>query len=527
VEAALQANIHALHTLNGLGKLRASDVDHALDHEHYGVRMHALRLAERWLDTNDALLAKVVAMTGDADPSVRLQLAMTLGESGNAKAVEALLTLAQQHGSERWMAAAILSSSNDYVGKLLLGLLQQQEASKNARTLLQHLAATVAGRRDVPAMSQALTIITGLDEAIGRACLAGFVDGVSRGNAPIPKSADGWASVSRLLHSESQPVRDLATKLASKLPLADDEQLKIIFANAAKQALNNEGPLDQRSQAIQVLANTPYDTLAPAAIKLLDAKQPPILQHAAITSLGASSDERVGAALLANWPSFTPQIRDAVLKALFARVNRLPALLDAIEKSVVRRGEISAIGREQLTASRDQQIASRAQKLFANPTANADLLERIDRYQRALSGERNVERGKQVFVKNCLACHKLNDEGHDVGPGLGTIINKPDETILLDLLDPSGRIEPEYRSYLVTTEDGRTFTGILVSESPTSVTLRKEKGTSESILRKDIEFIKASNVSLMPSNLHEQTNPQDVADLIGFLRQAFNRPGKK
>ena len=167
------------------------------------------------------------------------------------------------------------------------------------------------------------------------------------------------------------------------------------------------------------------------------------------------------------------------------------------------------------------------QKLFANPTANADLLERIDRYQRALSGERNVERGKQVFVKNCLACHKLNDEGHDVGPGLGTIINKPDETILLDLLDPSGRIEPEYRSYLVTTEDGRTFTGILVSESPTSVTLRKEKGTSESILRKDIEFIKASNVSLMPSNLHEQTNPQDVADLIGFLRQAFNRPGKK
>ena len=303
--------------------------------------------------------------------------------------------------------------------------------------------------------------------------------------------------------------------------------MKIIFANAAKQALNNEASLDQRRQAILVLANTPYDTLATTAFKLLDARQPPILQHAAITSLAASGDERVGAALLANWPSFTPQIRDAVLKALFARVNRLPALLDAIEKSVVRRGEISAIGREQLTASRNQHIALRAQKLFANPTANADLQQRMDRYQRALSGKRNVERGKQVFVKNCLACHKLNDEGHDVGPRLGTIINKPDETILLDLLDPSGRIEPEYRSYLVITQDGRTFTGILVSESPTSVTLRKEKGASESILRKDIEFIKASSVSLMPSNLHEQTSPQDVADLLGFLRQAFNRPGKK
>jgi len=526
-EATPQASIHALYTLDGLGKLRSSDVDHALDHEHYGVRMHALRLVERWLDTDDALLAKVLAMTGDADPSVRLQLAMTLGESGNTKAVEALLTLARQHGSKRWMAAAILSSSYDHSGKLLLGLLQQTEASKKGRTLLQPLASTVAGRRDISAMSQTLTIIAGLDEAVGRACLAGFVDGVTHGNAPMPESADGWACVSRLLRSDSRPVRELATKLAARLPLADSEQLKTIFATAAKKALSNEGALDQRRQAIQVLANASYDTLRPAAIKLLVAKQPPTLQHAAITSLGASSDKRVGAALLANWPSFTPRGRDAVLKAIFARANRLPALLDAIENGVVRRGEINAIGREQLTANRDQHIASRAHKLFANPTANADLQKRIDRYQKALSGERNVERGKQVFVKHCLACHKLNDEGYDVGPRLGTITNKPDETILLDVLDPSGRIEPEYRSYLVATEDGRTFTGILASESPTSVTLRKEKGTSESILRKDIDFIKASDVSLMPSNVHEQINPQDAANLIGFLRQAFKRPGKK
>ncbi len=89
-------------------------------------------------------------MTRDADPSVRLQLAMTLGETDNAKAVDALLALAHQHGSQRWMTAAILSSSNDHAGKLLHGLLQEKEVSKNAPTLLQSLAATVAGRRDDP-----------------------------------------------------------------------------------------------------------------------------------------------------------------------------------------------------------------------------------------------------------------------------------------------------------------------------------------------------------------------------------------
>ena len=329
------------------------------------------------------------------------------------------------------------------------------------------------------------------------------------------------------MNNESQPIRDLATELAAKLPLADDDQLKIIFAEAVKRALDDERSLTQRRQALQLLASAPYSTLAPAATKLLDAKQPLTIQNAAIASLGAAAEERVGAALLKNWARFTPQVREAVLQAIFARANRFPALLDAIENEPLRPADISVIRREQLTLARDERIAARAQKLLTNPAASAELQQRIDRYQKALSAARNIERGKQVFVKNCLACHKLKAEGHEVGPPLGNLVNKPDETILLDLLDPSGRIEPEYRSYIVITDDGRTFTGLLVSESPTSVTLRKEKGASESILRKDIDVIKASEVSLMPSNLHEKTSPQDVADLIGFLRQAFGRSDSK
>ena len=77
------------------------------------------------------------------------------------------------------------------------------------------------------------------------------------------------------------------------------------------------------------------------------------------------------------------------------------------------------------------------------------------------------------------------------------------------------------------TDDGRIFTGILVSESPTSVTLRAEKGKSESILRKDIDLIKASEDFLMPSNMHEKISPRAAADLIRFLRQTFSRPAKK
>ncbi|MFP6668928.1 MAG: PVC-type heme-binding CxxCH protein, partial [Pirellulales bacterium] len=164
-KAAPQACIHALYTLDGLGRLRVSDVVRALKHKHHRVRIHALRLAERWLDENNALLKQVVSMTEDDGPGVRLQLAMSLGESNDVRVIEALLTLTREHGSEHWMAAAILSSSSNHAGTLLLGLLRQAVLTAGARTLLQPLAATVAGRRDGSAMSRTLATVPGLDEA--------------------------------------------------------------------------------------------------------------------------------------------------------------------------------------------------------------------------------------------------------------------------------------------------------------------------------------------------------------------------
>ena len=126
------------------------------------------------------------------------------------------------------------------------------------------------------------------------------------------------------------------------------------------------------------------------------------------------------------------------------------------------------------------------------------------------------------MAKHCLNCHQVQGEGHQVGPELGSILNKPDEVILLDILDPNRHIESEYATYLVVTKGGSTLSGILISDSATSVTLRKDRGISETILRQDIETMQASRVSLMPSNLYEQITPQDTADMIGYLREALS-----
>ena len=202
---------------------------------------------------------------------------MTLGQTRREKTINALLTLARRYGDERWMTAAILSSSNNHAGEMLIELLSYAEGDAKSRRLLQPLAATVSGRREGSAMSLVLATIVGMDESIGQPCLAGFVDGMSRGVEPVPASSDGWACVTALLRSESRQIRDLATELASKLSLADNNQLKIIFAKAVTQALNDEVGVDQRRHAIQILASSSFDTLAPVAVKFLDAKQPPLL----------------------------------------------------------------------------------------------------------------------------------------------------------------------------------------------------------------------------------------------------------
>ena len=108
-----------------------------------------------------------------------------------------------------------------------------------------------------------------------------------------------------------------------------------------------------------------------------------------------------------------------------------------------------------------------------------------------------------------------------MGPDLNGVKTRPDATLLVDMLDPSSAIEPGYAVYSVAMQDGQIFTGVLAGETATSVTLRREKAVTDSILRKDVEEMKASSRSLMPDGLEKELSPQDLADLIGFLRESL------
>jgi putative heme-binding domain-containing protein len=126
-----------------------------------------------------------------------------------------------------------------------------------------------------------------------------------------------------------------------------------------------------------------------------------------------------------------------------------------------------------------------------------------------------------VYLDQCAKCHQLQGQGYAVGADLTTANTRTDETILSDVLEPSGQITVGYQNYTVVTEDGRIFTGVLAAETATSITLRKEEGVEQTILRQEIDEMEASSISMMPEGLEKEVSPQDVADLLGYLREAL------
>jgi putative heme-binding domain-containing protein len=153
--------------------------------------------------------------------------------------------------------------------------------------------------------------------------------------------------------------------------------------------------------------------------------------------------------------------------------------------------------------------------------ASTDRLDVLRQFQPALQLEGNANRGEAIFRKTCLHCHQLGDEGSEVGPQLASVTDKSPAALFHAVLDPNASVDARYYAYVVVSSDGRTFAGQLATETGSSITLLAAGGKRETILRRDIEELHASTKSLMPEGLEEGLTPQDLSDLLQFVRETF------
>jgi putative membrane-bound dehydrogenase-like protein len=149
----------------------------------------------------------------------------------------------------------------------------------------------------------------------------------------------------------------------------------------------------------------------------------------------------------------------------------------------------------------------------------ADRKKVIERYRPALGMAGDAGRGREVYRKLCLQCHRSKGEGQDVGPDLATVRERVPEDLLTHILDPNREVNPQFASVRILTTDGAVVDGIAAAETATSVTLKRAQGEVLVVLKVKVDKMVKSALSLMPEGVERDVDVQGMADLIRYLRE--------
>ncbi|MGB7156731.1 MAG: ThuA domain-containing protein, partial [Tepidisphaeraceae bacterium] len=132
-------------------------------------------------------------------------------------------------------------------------------------------------------------------------------------------------------------------------------------------------------------------------------------------------------------------------------------------------------------------------------------------------------RGRQIYFGNeagCYKCHQVRGQGSDLGPDLSNLVHRDYESVMRDIREPSGALNPDYIGSTVAMKDGRVFHGLLrgAGASPENFIVRGDyEGERATLKRADVKKVSPSALSIMPSGLAEGLGAQKMRDLLTFL----------
>jgi putative heme-binding domain-containing protein len=480
--------LHALHALDGLNALEAKQVLSALHDEEPRLREQALKFAERF-QGDVAVRTQMLKMAGDPDLRVRFQAGFSLGAVEGEATTKVLHRLAASDGKDQWLRLAILTSAHGRRGDLFRQFAGDDKlrSSAEGKLMLNALAVQIGAANQANELADFLTTMDRLPASEGRELMASLM-------SKLPAKA-----------------RD-RIKSAGK----SGELFKQLVAEALTTSSDVKKPLSDRVAAVRTLGLAEFDKVKPNFSEFLNFRQPETVQKAALETLARFEQPGVPAVIIDAWPSLSPQVRATAAETLFARAAWINTFLDAVEKGTIKTGEIDPARIKLLQVFADPKIRGRAEKLFAGTllSKRADV---VAAYQKSLQLKGDAKNGKELFKKNCAACHRLEGVGEQIGADISAIKDRGADFILLNVLDPNREVLPKFITYYVVTNSGRTLTGMILAETATSITLRKPDGTNETLLRVNIDELRSTGMSFMPEGLEKSINHQEMADLIAYL----------
>lgn len=133
------------------------------------------------------------------------------------------------------------------------------------------------------------------------------------------------------------------------------------------------------------------------------------------------------------------------------------------------------------------------------------------------SHQGNISNGRQVYEKNCAACHQFKNEGNLVGPQLDGIGNRGNERLLEDIIDPNSNVDVTFRYSLYTLKDDQLISGLFRRQEGDLLILVDSTGKELEIPSNEVVSKEISEYSLMPENFGEILTAENLSDLLAFL----------
>ena len=432
-------------------------------------------------DRTDLALALAARHEDAADPNFPLMLwyglePMVAQDSGSAERLlrTARLPLIRNYVARRWAAAA-LESDWSRLGSLLNLLNEEVVDETGGAEILSGILSALEGRKDL-------------------------------------RPAPAWESIApKLWKSNDSVVRHKARVLSL---LFGSRPAVLALLAVVEDA---DADLIQRRESLRALVQRRVADILPVLLRAMSVRG---LRLDAIRGLAQFDSEEIPEELLRRYPSLSLDEKRAAVATLAARVSFAAALLDAIAAEIVPVRDLSPLLAEQIHGFDDATLRKKLSDVWGQlaDSKRADGLEK--RIRELLSPKflrtGDSQRGRVLFDQRCGSCHRFFDDGTALGPDLTGSDRKNVGYLIENILYPSRVVGREHRLTTVVTKDGRVLSGMVLTETAATLTIRTT--TDEIIVTKeDISKRRSSRESFMPDGLLGGLDDEEIRDLFNYL----------
>ena len=347
------------------------------------------------------------------------------------------------------------------------------------------------------------------DTSVQAALLKGMLLGLE-GRRSV-RAPEGWSTLSNTLAcSTSASVRQHALALSQ---IFGDT---VAVASALECVQDSSVAAAQRCSTLSLLLSQQNQEASQLLKVLIDE---PALTLSAIRGYAVVRNDEAPAVLISRYSKLNAQQQRAVVETLASRKAYAEALLEALKMNQIQPSAVPV----QVARSLKNLLGKKFTDVYgALPVVGAEREHLIKKYKKLCKpsavAAADASRGRAVFQKTCAACHVLYGEGGKVGPELTGANRANLDYILLNSVYPSLDVPHAYRTVSVLTVDGRVVNGVLAEEDGTKIVLRTPEQPRVVIAKEDIDFRKISPQSMMPDGQLDAMKPQEVIDLVKYLR---------